>query len=249
MKEKIYAALFALFLFGTANASTILWNVFEHSNFHGYESFHYYGEQTPEISFSVSKSGLSSWTLLADGPINLGDSRALWVVANIDDILTQQYFVNAPVVLDAWYSDSSSADAGLPIEMGDGEDLYLAMKGNYYKKVFNDDIGADEFIYSPYTAWVSITMHGGALSLTGSAIYYNYGLQVGGGPMPTPEPSSLHLLLVGLACVLLRRCGIRRLRRMGDSPHRVAWCFCGFAAVLGAWWMVLGAWCLVHGAI
>ena len=177
MKEKIYAALFALFLFGTANASTILWNVFEHSNFHGYESFHYYGEQTPEISFSVSKSGLSSWTLLADGPINLGDSRALWVVANIDDILTQQYFVNAPVVLDAWYSDSSSADAGLPIEMGDGEDLYLAMKGNYYKKVFNDDIGADEFIYSPYTAWVSITMHGGALSLTGSAIYYNYGLQ------------------------------------------------------------------------
>ena len=64
MKEKIYAALFALFLFGTANASTILWNVFEHSNFHGYESFHYYGEQTPEISHYTKHTALQGHPLM-----------------------------------------------------------------------------------------------------------------------------------------------------------------------------------------
>ena len=216
MRTAIVVALFAVLAFDSANASTVEWDVFEHERFftdRQYDSIRYYGAQiTPEIVFSIEESASGIWTLVADGPINLGNSRALWVVAAADDILTQQYFSSAPVVLDSVYSDCYYFKTCVSIDMSYGDDAFLALTGNFYKKIFNDGTGQDEFIYQPYTAWISIAMNDGDFILNGSALSYDYGLQVGGGLMPTPEPSSLHLLIVGLACFSLRR------RRMRQSP-------------------------------
>lgn len=212
MKSQIFLSLLVIMPMSLIS-SDIKWNVFSQFSDESYTGFYYYSDQTPEISFSFHQQGEGKISITADGPVNLGSSRALWVHTYVDTVLTESYFSDAEVVLDAWYTQNSILP-GETIDLSNGDSFYLALAGSYPTYFWNPETNEEHWIDKDYTAWLYIEVEDGTLDLRKSALYEGFGLIVGGG-LATPEPSCSMLVLLGVAALSLRRRG----RHKGIKPQ------------------------------
>lgn len=193
-------ALFAVF---ELNGATVIWGAFEQS----WNNFYYYGGPTPEISFSVDKTARYIFAT-ADGPVNIANPRAYWVLAEFGDIVNDSLLASRDMILDAYYSDRSKIEYG---------GMSAPVDSTFYLALIVDD--------AEYYGWLAIYVDMyGELWLAQSVLSTEPGIVVGAMPEPTieptPEPSSGLLLLIGVAGLALRRrynlrspCQTHRLRK------------------------------------
>ena len=193
MHRKILWMSIALLAIFEMKGATVIWGAFEQD----WNNFYYYGGPTPEIGFSVEDYG--TWgrviRVTADGPINIANPRAYWVLAEFGDIVNDSLFSSRDMILDAYYSDRTKIEY---------DSTLVAKEERFYLALIVDD--------ADYYGWLAIDVDMyGELWLAQSVLSTEPGIVVGASPEPTieptPEPSSGLLLLIGVAALALRRRG------------------------------------------
>ena len=202
--RKILLCSFAMFFAqGYTTAAEVSWNlfsarVFEDSYFdwRGVRMY-YYGDIQPEISliYNFSDGMLSS--IKFGGVVNVGVNAVIWIDAEREDLLSDDYFRSHFASGDRVYSDNYYTDewtmTDYTREVSEGETLYIAFEG----------LGLTD---KSYYGWLELLVEDDGLSLVTSALTYSQGLIVGTGDFAAiPEPSAGILLLLGLAGLTLRR--------------------------------------------
>jgi len=191
-----------------ALSSPVKWDAFSMTDVYEYGG---YGHQSISAEFSDIMSYPCVNMRVDKGKTGLSVSAAVpmpgllaadWVIAvfaNPGDVLTWDYFKNAPVALDNHAQDGPGTFAELtaPVISGSetvkyGSTVYLAML------FWTDD--------TPGYTWCSLKAYQSGLSMEENATAFQEGLIVGTGSIaPTPEPSSAVLILLGCAGLLLKR--------------------------------------------
>ena len=169
----------ALIAGSSAMGATVIWNAFEQSG----NSFYYYGGPTPEINFAVEVHP-SVIVAKAEGPVNIANPRAYWVVANAGDVVDDDFLFSpmAHIIFDAYYTDRTEV-VGYSVAAMKDSTFYLAL--------IVDD--------ADYYGWLAIDVDGsGELHLAHSALSTEPGIVVGAIPEPASAASDFGVCGVGV---------------------------------------------------
>ena len=183
------------------------WNVF---GIHDYDDF-IDGEdgwsiyaaspnRSPEAGFAYTEKKRQTRLLAFTGNYsNCGNNVTFWALAAVDTVINYDWMQSATPLLDMGLSDYREGE----LTLRNDESVYIAMIGR--------DLGDPD---GYYTGWVQIQNNRGEIEIVSSALA-DAALSVGTGithgfagptpTLPTPEPTSGMLMVVGVAILSLVR--------------------------------------------
>ena len=166
----------------------------------------------PEAGYTVTKGTLNKRTLtFVPEYSNCGDNATFWATAVANTILDADWADQATPLMDLGYTKDYTS--GGTVTLNSSQSAYIAFVG---KSLWMED-GQSDY----YTGWIQIKNNKGEIEIVSSALAIGSALAVGTGdtyafsktPLPTPEPTSGLLLLVGAAGLALRRRKLGSVKR------------------------------------
>lgn len=234
MNLRHFCFLVTVMISALMSASPVYWDLYSatgmfYSEFEGKVIEGVYADAVPGVMYHSAAMSMSiqrdsyaggklTFSANETGSKQLAADWALFVMAEMDEVLTWDYFANKTRAVQNGLQgaggkyDSLVIPDGSSFAMHDGEECYMAV-------LFWAD--SDLTGYS----WIQFACAGGELQIMADATTFQEGLIVGRGNSPNiPEPSGGLLFLLGGAALVLRRrkrtpVGVFLTSR-GDGPGR-----------------------------